>query len=41
MDIKSLMIPCGSVVAIIGKNGAGKSTFGRCMCGLEKKLREL
>ena len=39
MDIKSLMIPCGSVVAIIGKNGAGKSTFGRCMCGLEKKVK--
>ena len=39
VNIKSLMIPCGSVVAIIGKNGAGKSTFGRCMCGLEKKTK--
>lgn len=37
LDIPSLSIPCGSVVAVIGKNGAGKSTFGRCMCGLEKK----
>lgn len=24
-------------MAVIGKNGAGKSTFGRCMCGLEKR----
>ncbi|MDO4280078.1 MAG: energy-coupling factor ABC transporter ATP-binding protein [Peptococcaceae bacterium] len=39
LDILSLSIPCGSVVAVIGKNGAGKSTFGRCMCGLEKKAR--
>ncbi len=39
VNIESLTIPCGSVVAIIGKNGAGKSTFGRCMCGLEKKVR--
>lgn len=37
LEIPALSIPCGSVVAVIGKNGAGKSTFGRCMCGLEKR----
>lgn len=36
LDIPFLSIPCGSVIAVVGKNGAGKSTFGRCMCGLEK-----
>ena len=30
-------IPYGGVVAIIGHNGAGKSTFCRCFCGLEKR----
>ena len=30
-------IPYGGVVAIIGHNGAGKSTFSRCFCGLEKR----
>lgn len=39
LEIPALSIPCGSVVAVIGKNGAGKSTFGRCMCELEKKAR--
>jgi len=28
-------IPSGSVVAVTGRNGAGKSTFLRCVCGLE------
>lgn len=30
-------IPQGQIVAIIGKNGSEKSTFARCLCGLEKK----
>ena len=37
LSIPELLIPKESVVAIIGKNGAGKSTFVRCLCGLEKK----
>lgn len=36
LDINSLLIPKGSVIAIIGHNGAGKTTFARCFCGLEK-----
>ena len=30
-------IPKAAVIAITGKNGAGKSTFVRCFCGLKKK----
>ena len=35
--IDSLNIPWNSVIAVVGQNGAGKSTFARCLCGLEKK----
>ena len=39
---QSLHIPAvnftkGTAIAVIGKNGAGKSTFLRCLCGLEKR----
>ena len=27
------------MIAVIGKNGAGKSTFSRCLSGLEKKFK--
>ena len=30
-------IPYGGIIGIIGHNGAGKSTFSRCFCGLEKR----
>lgn len=39
LEIPALAIPSGSIVAIIGHNGAGKTTFGRCLCGLEKKMK--
>jgi len=39
LDIDKLCIPKGASVAVIGHNGAGKSTFSRCLCGLEKKCR--
>lgn len=39
LGIPELKIPYGSIVAVIGANGAGKSTFGRCLCGLEKKMK--
>ena len=29
----------GSVTAVIGHNGAGKTTFSRCLCGLEKRCK--
>ena len=34
--IPELTIPKGKVTAVIGSNGTGKSTFLRCICGLEK-----
>ncbi len=34
--IPMLTLPKGKVIGVIGKNGTGKSTFLRCICGLEK-----
>ena len=39
LNIQELKIPIGSIVAVTGKNGAGKSTFSRCLCGLEKRFK--
>ncbi len=39
LNIPRLEIPVGSIVAITGNNGAGKSTFSRCLCGLERKFK--
>ncbi len=39
LDIPKLDIEVGSVVAVIGMNGAGKSTFARCLCGLQKGFK--
>lgn len=38
LDIDALELPAGAVVGIIGENGAGKSTFAGCLCGLEKRM---
>ena len=37
LSIPSLSMPSGKITAIIGTNGAGKSTFVSYMCGLMKK----
>lgn len=37
LSIKELQLPKNAVIALIGRNGAGKSTFVRNFCGLEKK----
>lgn len=39
LDISNLNIPKGAVIAVLGNNGAGKTTFARCLCGLIKKSR--
>ncbi len=39
LNIPSLSLPQGGIIAVIGANGAGKSTFTRCLCGLEKKFK--
>ncbi len=36
LNIPELSLPKGKVIAVTGRNGAGKSTFLRCICGLEK-----
>jgi energy-coupling factor transport system ATP-binding protein len=37
LNIPSLDLPQNGIIAVIGHNGAGKSTFARCLCGLEKR----
>lgn len=39
LEIPYLKIPQGAVVAVLGNNGAGKTTFARCLCGLAKKAQ--
>ena len=37
--IPSLTLPKNAVIGVIGHNGTGKSTFLKCVCGLEKDCR--
>lgn len=39
LHIPHMEIPSGRITAIIGRNGAGKSTFISCLCGLLKKQK--
>lgn len=39
LDIRTMEVPQGGIIAVIGNNGAGKSTFARCLCGLEKACK--
>lgn len=41
LHIQESKIPANRIVGIIGNNGAGKSTFSRCFCGLEKRCGEV
>ena len=39
LAVASLAISQGEIVAVVGENGAGKSTFARCLCGLPKRFK--
>lgn len=39
LSIPELSLASGRITAIIGTNGAGKSTFVSCLCGLMKKIK--
>ena len=39
LDHVQLQVRPGEVHALMGENGAGKSTFIRCLCGLQKKFK--
>lgn len=39
LDLPALSLPVGAVIAVIGHNGAGKSTFTHCLCGLQKGFK--
>ncbi|WP_312353332.1 ABC transporter ATP-binding protein [Aminipila sp.] len=39
LNIPSLELPSNEIIGIIGNNGAGKSTFARCLCGLDKSAQ--
>lgn len=41
LHLDDCTIPSGGIVGIIGNNGAGKSTFSRCLCGLEKRCGQM
>ena len=39
LNIPRLVLPKGAVIGVIGKNGTGKSTFLKCICGLENDCK--
>lgn len=39
INMDRLCVPQGEIIAVTGYNGAGKSTFARCLCGLEKNSK--
>ena len=39
LKISGLVLPENSVIAVTGHNGAGKSTFVKCLCGLQRSFK--
>ncbi|MCR4703013.1 MAG: ABC transporter ATP-binding protein [Saccharofermentans sp.] len=40
LSIDKMILPGGQIVAIVGQNGAGKSTFLKCLCGIYKTKKD-
>ncbi|MCR5732969.1 MAG: ABC transporter ATP-binding protein [Lachnospiraceae bacterium] len=40
-DIPEMDLPEGEIIAVTGYNGVGKSTFLRCLCGMERKCKAI
>ncbi|HIH2414511.1 TPA: ATP-binding cassette domain-containing protein, partial [Enterococcus faecium] len=38
-EINDAVLPQKSIVAVLGNNGSGKSTFSKCLCGVEEKAK--
>lgn len=38
LDLSNLRVASGNVIGVLGRNGAGKTTFARALCGLHKKV---
>ena len=41
LEISRVTLPKDQIVAVIGTNGTGKSTFAHCLCGLENRCKGL
>lgn len=39
LEINSISLPQKSIIAVLGNNGSGKSTFSKCLCGVENKAK--
>ncbi|MGP1508591.1 MAG: ABC transporter ATP-binding protein [Sphaerochaeta sp.] len=39
ISLDDVRLPAGRVIAVIGHNGAGKTTFANCFCGLAKSFK--
>lgn len=39
LDLKTMEVEQNEIIAIVGNNGIGKSTFLRCVCGIEKRCK--
>ena len=40
LSVEDMLLPGKQVVAIVGNNGAGKSTFLKCLCGIYKTKKD-
>ena len=39
LNIQNTLLPQNAIIAVLGSNGSGKSTFSKCLCGVEEKAK--